>query len=101
MGKPKEAPLGRSAVDQRFAAVQTDPRFQRLPKAQRTVQINDRFKGGRTASPAALLGRRAGRASGSLCRDVHRCQVPGVQPGGQAGEEGRPAAVAGCGLPRP
>ena len=45
MVKHKVPSIPNAAIDQRFAAVQTDPRFQRLPKAQRTVQIDDRFKG--------------------------------------------------------
>ncbi len=31
--------------DPRFAAVHTDPRFQRFPKAKSKVQVDDRFAG--------------------------------------------------------
>lgn len=34
-----------STVDPRFAAARTDPRFQRFPKSQRKVEIDDRFAG--------------------------------------------------------
>lgn len=47
MVKRKERPEDKPVTDKRFAAVHTDPRFQRLPKAQRKVQIDDRFKGSR------------------------------------------------------
>ena len=36
---------GDSALDPRFAAARTDPRFQRFPKSQRKVDIDERFAG--------------------------------------------------------
>lgn len=32
-------------TDERFAAVQYDPRFQRFPKAHAKIEVDDRFKG--------------------------------------------------------
>lgn len=37
--------MGNGIVDPRFAAAQTDPRFQRFPKAERKVDIDERFGG--------------------------------------------------------
>lgn len=34
---------GRDGTDERFAAMYTDPRFQRFPKSKKTVQIDNRF----------------------------------------------------------
>ena len=54
MGRPKEdggggpPPLGPppgSVRDARFAAMHTDPRFQRFPQAKRTLEIDKRFAG--------------------------------------------------------
>ena len=39
------APKAASAVDERFSAVHTDPRFQRFPRKQRHVEIDERFAG--------------------------------------------------------
>jgi hypothetical protein len=36
--------------DPRFAAALTDPRFQRFPKSQRTVDIDERFAGTNNSS---------------------------------------------------
>jgi len=41
--KSKDAPG--ALADPRFAAALTDPRFQRFPKSQRTVDIDERFAG--------------------------------------------------------
>ena len=42
--KPDDVAKG-TAADPRFAAVQYDPRFQRFPKNNSKVQVDDRFKG--------------------------------------------------------
>ena len=36
---------GALITDPRFAAVHSDPRFQRFPKANRNVEIDERFAG--------------------------------------------------------
>ncbi len=41
-GKPKG---GKVVTDSRFAAVHSDPRFQRFPKAKAKVEIDERFAG--------------------------------------------------------
>ena len=43
--KDKKRGNGSTAVDPRFAAARTDPRFQRFPKSQRKVEIDERFAG--------------------------------------------------------
>lgn len=43
--KDKKRENGSTAVDPRFAAARTDPRFQRFPKSQRKVEIDERFAG--------------------------------------------------------
>lgn len=51
-GNGKDAVGGRKAgndalkPDSRFAALHTDPRFQRFPKQKQTVEIDKRFEGG-------------------------------------------------------
>ena len=42
--RPKANP-GQVIQDERFAAAYSDPRFQRFPKAQRKVEIDERFAG--------------------------------------------------------
>jgi hypothetical protein len=44
---------GAPAQDPRFAAMLTDPRFQRFPKHRRTVAIDERFKGASWGHAAA------------------------------------------------
>ncbi len=43
-GKEKRSADG-ALSDPRFVAALTDPRFQRFPKSQRTVDIDERFAG--------------------------------------------------------
>ena len=46
MGKDdSKPPAGKKPADERFAAVAFDPRFQRFPKAQSKLEVDDRFKG--------------------------------------------------------
>lgn len=43
--KKKRETVGDGELDPRFAAARTDPRFQRFPKSQRKVEIDERFAG--------------------------------------------------------
>ena len=62
------APKAAGAVDARFAAVHTDPRFQRFPRKQRHVEIDKRFAGS-TGSPKKP-SRLSPRGSVILVKDV-------------------------------
>ena len=45
MSTRKAPPAAAAKQDPRFAAVGTDPRFQRFPKKQKRVEIDERFAG--------------------------------------------------------
>lgn len=72
-----------ATTDDRFAAAQYDPRFQRLPKAKTKVEIDDRFAGKLTAchsSQKHFLSRNLSRFDGVdflTGRYVQRQSFPG------------------------
>ena len=61
MSTRKGAPAAVAKQDPRFAAVGTDPRFQRFPKKQKRVEIDERFAGESATcmhgQPCAMSGR--------------------------------------------
>lgn len=60
INEAKQPPGGGKVVkDPRFAAVHSDPRFQRFPKAKAKVEVDERFAGKTTVA----MDGRAQRAS--------------------------------------
>jgi hypothetical protein len=63
--KPPAKPKG--PVDPRFAALQTDPRFERFPAPRKAVTIDERFAGEHLATPCMAASAPLGQHSFCKC----------------------------------